>query len=161
VGSLFIALRSLVYASAFVFAYGWITLQSRGLDPQLGGPLPGWTWLPGVVLMVAGATLGLVCIGTFVIRGHGTPALFDPPSDFVAAGPYRWMRNPMYIGGLTLLFGFGLANRSPGMIALTAALSLFMHAFVILYEEPGLKRRFGSSYKQYFDSTPRWIPRFR
>ncbi len=160
-GSLFIALRSLVYASAFVLAYGWIALQSRALDPQLGGPLPGWTWLPGVVLMVAGATLGLICIGTFVIRGHGTPALFDPPRDFVAAGPYRWTRNPMYIGGLTLLFGFGLANRSPGMIALTAALSLFVHLFVTLYEEPGLKRRFGSSYERYFDSTPRWIPRFR
>jgi protein-S-isoprenylcysteine O-methyltransferase Ste14 len=60
-----------------------------------------------------------------------------------------------------LLFGFGLANHSPAMLGLTAALSLFMHAFVTLYEEPGLKRRFGSSYEQYFDSTPRWIPRFR
>lgn len=110
--------------------------------------------------MVVGATLALVCIGTFVVRGRGTPALFDPPREFVAAGLYRRTRNPMYIGGLTLLFGFGLANRSPAMLALTVALSLFMHLFVILYEEPGLKRRFGSSYERYLDSTPRWMPRF-
>lgn len=110
--------------------------------------------------MVVGATLALVCIGTFVVRGRGTPALFDPPREFVAAGLYRRTRNPMYIGGLTLLFGFGLANRSPAMLALTVALSLFMHWFVILYEEPGLKRRFGSSYERYLDSTPRWMPRF-
>ena len=159
--SLFIALRALVYASAFVFAFGWIAVQSRGIDPQLGGSLPPWTRLPGVVLMVAGATLGLACISTFVIRGRGTPALFDPPREFVAAGPYRWMRNPMYIGGLTLLLGFGLANHSPGMVALAVVLTLMMHLFVTLFEEPGLKRRFGSSYERYLESTPRWIPRFR
>ncbi len=160
-GPLFIGLRALVYVSAFVLALGWIALQSRGIDQQLGGPLPQWTPLPGVVLMVAGATLALACIGTFVIRGRGTPAIFDPPREFVAVGPYRWTRNPMLMGALTLLFGFGLANRSSAMLGLAAALSLVMHLFVTLYEEPELKRRFGSSYEQYLESTPRWIPRFR
>ena len=160
-GSLFIALRSLVWVSAFVFAVGWVALQSRGLDPQFGGPLPPWARLPGVVLMVAGATFGLACIGIFVTRGRGTPAIFDPPREFVAIGPYRWTRNPMAIGALTLLFGFGLTNQSPGILGLAVVCTLALHLFVTLYEEPGLKRRFGSSYEQYLESTPRWIPRFR
>lgn len=160
-GSLFIALRSLVYASAIVFAFGWMALQSQGLDPQLGGALPEWTPLPGVVLMIAGATLALACAATFVTLGRGTPAPFDPPREFVVVGPYRWTRNPMAIGALTLLFGFGLTNRSPGMLGLAVVFTLALYLFVTLYEEPELKRRFGSSYEQYLESTPRWIPRFR
>jgi protein-S-isoprenylcysteine O-methyltransferase Ste14 len=161
VGSLFIAFRSLVYASAIVFAFGWIALQSQELDAQLGGALPEWTQLPGVVLMIAGATLALACAGTFVTLGRGTPAPFDPPREFVAVGPYRWTRNPMAIGALTLLLGFGLVNRSPGILGLVVVSTLALHLFVALYEEPGLKRRFGSSYERYLESTPRWIPRFR
>ncbi|MEJ2152460.1 MAG: isoprenylcysteine carboxylmethyltransferase family protein [Gemmatimonadota bacterium] len=159
-GSLFAAVRSLVYASIIVFAFGWIALRSRALDPQLGGTLPEWTRPPGVVLMIAGATLALVCAGTFVTLGHGTPAPFDPPREFVAVGPYRWSRNPMAIGALTLLFGFGLTNRSPGILGLAVVVTLALYLLVTLYEEPGLKRRFGSSYEQYLESTPRWIPRF-
>ncbi len=159
-GSLFAAFRSLVYAFVIVLAFGWIALRSQALDPQLGGTLPEWTRLPGVVLMIAGATLALVCAGTLVTLGHGTPAPFDPPREFVTVGPYRWSRNPMAIGALTLLFGFGLTNRSPGILGLAVVVTLALYLFVTLYEEPGLKRRFGSSYEQYLESTPRWIPRF-
>ena len=160
-GSLFIALRALVYALAFVLAWGWLALQSRALDPQLGGPLPQWTQFPGMVLMIAGAALVLACLGTFAIRGRGTPAIFDAPREFVAIGPYRWTRNPMYIGSFTRLLGFGLVNHSPAILLLAVVFVIAFHLFVTLYEEPGLKRRFGSSYERYLESTPRWIRRFR
>ena len=51
------------------------------------------------------------CIGTFVTKGQGTPAPFDPPREFVASGPYRYVRNPMYIGALAR-FSHHVARRS-------------------------------------------------
>jgi len=161
VDTVFVILRALVYGSAFAFAIGWIALQSRALDPQLGGLLPPWTQLPSVVLMTTGAALMLACVGTFAIRGRGTPAIFDPPREFVAVGPYRWIRNPMLIGFFILLLGFGLFHRSPAILLLMAVFAVAFHLFVMFYEEPGLKRRFGPSYERYLESTPRWIPRVR
>ncbi len=58
--------------------------------------------------MVIGGAIGLICIVTFIVKGSGTPAPFDAPKNFVAWGPYKYVRNPMYIGGLILLIGFWL-----------------------------------------------------
>jgi protein-S-isoprenylcysteine O-methyltransferase Ste14 len=69
--------------------------------------LPEWTRALGIALLAAGGTLALACITTFVTRGEGTPAPLDPPRKFVAAGPYKFVGNPMYIGGCIMLFGFG------------------------------------------------------
>ena len=54
----------------------------------------------------------VVGVGIFVVRGRGTPAVFDAPREFVVVGPYKYVRNPMYIGALTLLIGFGLYQHS-------------------------------------------------
>jgi protein-S-isoprenylcysteine O-methyltransferase Ste14 len=64
----------------------------------------------------------------------------------------------MYIGGLTLLLGFGLLLRSASIVLLAFFLFLVVHLFVVLVEEPGLERRFGESYFAYKASTNRWIP---
>jgi len=156
---IFVALRSAVFAAGFFWLWTWIALLLRAFDPALGGPLPPWTTSAGLWLLAAGAILAGWCIGVFIARGRGTPALFDPPRRFVAAGPYRFVRNPMYVGGALLLLGFGLAQRSPAIVLFVPAWCLLFHLLVVLYEERALHRKFGDEYDNYRRRTPRWIPR--
>jgi len=109
--------------------------------------------------MIVGSVLVLICVGVFVSRGRGTPAIFDPPREFVALGPYKYVRNPMYVGGFILLIGFGLYHHSVSMLALALLLALLFHLFVLWVEEPGLEQRFGFSYRDYKNSVNRWLPK--
>jgi protein-S-isoprenylcysteine O-methyltransferase Ste14 len=158
--TLFLALRSVIYMTGFLLFFGWIALRVRAFDQRFGVALPAAAETPGVVLEVLGAILVLACAGVFISRGRGTPAIFDAPRVFVAIGPYQSVRNPMYIGGLMLLIGFGLWERSISILFLTLLLFPLVHLFVLFYEEPTLTRRFGSSYQEYRRTVRRWIPRW-
>ena len=105
-----------------------------------------------------GGIIALACVATFVTRGQGTPAPFDPPRKFVAAGPYKFVRNPMYIGGFIVLLGFGLFQQSAAILLFTLPWFLFAHLFVIFYEEPHLRATFGEPYNSYCRSVHRWLP---
>ena len=113
----------------------------------------------GWILMLAGAALVVACVGVFVAFGRGTAAPFDPPREFVPVGPYRFVRNPMYIGAWLVLAGWGLAQRSAAVLLLSLGMLLVFHLFVVVVEEPGLRRRFGRSYEEYTARTRRWLPR--
>jgi protein-S-isoprenylcysteine O-methyltransferase Ste14 len=154
---LFSLLRSLIYVPAFILFFGWIALRVRVYDKDIG-LLPEWTLLPGIVLMIIGGMLCLVCVGIFIVKGKGTPAVFDPPTEFVAIGPYKYVRNPMYIGGFILLIGFGLFHRSLSILILFIVLFFLFHLFVVFVEEPQLEKRFGKSYIEYKNSVKRWVP---
>jgi len=154
--TLFPFIRSLIYVPAFILFFGWIALRVRVYDKDIG-LLPEWTIIPGIILMVMGAVLALMCIVVFIIRGKGTPAVFDPPVEFVAVGPYKYVRNPMYIGGFILLIGFGLYFSSLSILILSVILFFLFHLFVIFVEEPQLTKRFGESYLRYKKKVKRWI----
>ncbi len=158
VKTLFVALRALVYVTGFVLLWGWVALRVRAYDRSLGVALPTWMEIPGIVLAALGAAIALACVGTFVVRGRGTPAPFDAPREFVAAGPYKYVRNPMYIGALAALIGFGLYLHSVWTLLLCLALFLFVHLFVLFYEEPTLREQFGATYQNYCETVRRWIP---
>lgn len=153
------ALRAIAYLCVFAFTFGWVALTLRRYDDQLGGPLPSWLIAPGIVLIVGGAALGLACIAVFVTRGGGTQAPFDAPRAFVPSGPYRFVRNPMYIGGAGVLAGSAFALQSPAILAFSAVTLVGAHTFVLLYEEPHLQRLFGPTYADYRARVHRWIPR--
>jgi protein-S-isoprenylcysteine O-methyltransferase Ste14 len=155
----FVAVRAILYASGFIFVFGWTALAARRYDEQLGIALPEALKIPGLVLMVPSGILALACIGNFIVRGQGTPAPFDPPRVFVAAGPYRYVRNPMYVGGLLFLAGLALFESSLSILLFAAILLVAAHLLVLLYEEPILERKFGASYLAYKRAVPRWIPR--
>src|SRR5713226_10614146 len=155
---LFIALRAMLFATGFIFLWGWVAL-SLHYRYDSGFALTGWTRALGIAVMAAGGTFAFACIAMFVIRGEGTPAPFDPPRKFVAAGPYRLVRNPMYVGGFTVLLGFGLYEQSPAILLFTLPWLLLAHLFVILYEEPHLRATFGMPYEAYCHSVHRWLPR--
>ena len=155
---LFTALRALLYMTGFVTLWGWLALMARDAGRQWTVVLPAWLAPLGIVLMALGGALALACGATFVVAGRGTPAPFDPPREFVPVGPYRFVRNPMYVGAAAVLAGFALVERSLAVLALAGAGLLLAHLFVVFAEEPGLEERFGDSYRSYKASVRRWIP---
>ncbi len=158
---LFIILRSIVYVPLFILLFGWIALNVRRFDRQIGVVLPSWESSIGIIFMIVGGILVLICIAIFIIRGKGTPAVFDPPTEFVATGPYTYVRNPMYIGGFILLTGFGLYHTSISIVILTVTLIGLFHLFVVFVEEPSLEKLFGKSYVEYKKRINRWVPKFK
>ncbi len=157
--TLFITVRALVVMVVFLWLWAWVALGLRRYDHLYNLHLPAWTQVLAIPVAIVGAALCIACIGTFVVVGRGTPAPFDAPRRFVAVGPYRYVRNPMYIGGAILLAGFALYLRSGAGLLFCLPWLLMFHLFVLLYEEPTLRGKFGPSYQTYCKSVPRWIPR--
>jgi protein-S-isoprenylcysteine O-methyltransferase Ste14 len=121
------------------------------------------TWGPGQFLALIPVTVGLSilfrCIWDFARTGRGTLAPVDPPTVLVIKGLYRYVRNPMYVGVLTLLVGEAALFQSLPVLEYAAFCWAAFHLFVILYEEPALQHRFGSSYDEYRQSVSRWLPK--
>jgi protein-S-isoprenylcysteine O-methyltransferase Ste14 len=136
-------------------------LVAKPLDTRLALTIPESARIPGLIIATLGALLASWCIGTFALIGRGTPAPFDAPRKFVAVGPYRFVRNPMYIGAMAVIIGAGFILRSPSAIAVALFFFLVTHIFVLIYEEPTLEERFGDSYLHYKKSVRRWLPRLR
>jgi len=110
-------------------------------------------------LWIIGALVIFWCFWDFLTKGNGTPAPFDPPKELVVAGLYRYVRNPMYVGVLLTLLGNFLWYKTLWMIVYMVFFFLAFHLFVLIYEEPTLKRTFGASYEAYLNKVPRWIPK--
>ena len=159
VRTLFDAFRALLYVTGFVFLWGWMALGVSKYNLSLGIVLPLWTKQLGISFMLIGGVLALLCAGTFVLRGRGTPAPFDAPQQFVAVGPYRYVRNPMYTGAWVMLNGFGLYLHSLSVLLMALAALLLAHLFVVVFEEPTLREKFGARYEDYCNSVSRWVPR--
>ena len=158
--TILIALRAAMFGGGFILLWGWVALSLYyRYDITLGIALSDWTGILGTAVMAAGGILAFACVATFVTRGEGTPAPFDPPRKFVADGPYKFVRNPMYIGGFVVLLGFGLYEQSSAILLFALPWLLLAHLFVILYEEPHLHGTFGAPYDAYCRSVRRWLPR--
>ena len=153
-------IRALTYASLFV-GLVLVFLPARVLERSgVGRPEIGVVQLGGIVMVVAGMALALWCVLTFALVGKGTPAPFDPPRRLVVRGPYRFVRNPMYIGAATALAGASLFYESTALAAYTAVFLLIVYLFIRLYEEPTLQRTFGEEYDDYCRNVRRWIWRW-
>ena len=97
----------------------------------------------------------------FALRGRGTPAVFDPPKKLVVQGPYRIVRNPMYWSVASVMLGEALVFRSLRLAEIGIIFFLTTMLFVLVYEEPILRRKFGAEYEAYCRQVPRWFPRLR
>ena len=156
---MFVAARAITYATLFI-AFLLIWLPARvlswsglGRPPVIEAPQ-----IIGMIVGALGATIALWCIFTFVWIGKGTPAPFDAPRLLVVRGPYRFVRNPMYNGATLALAGAALFFRSAALLAYGAAFILTCHLFVVIYEEPTLRRTFGPAYESYCHRVRRWWP---
>jgi protein-S-isoprenylcysteine O-methyltransferase Ste14 len=125
-------------------------------DPFLGTDVTRWV---GAALMVPALGLLIDAFVRFVREGRGTPAPVAAPRHLVVRGPYRWVRNPMYVAVLAIIVGEALILGSAALLTYAALVTLAFHTFVVLYEEPTLRERFGLEYEAYAASVPRWIPR--
>ena len=115
----------------------------------------------GLILVVLGGLAVLICGGTLSTRGILTSGDRLFPKEFVASGPFKYVRNPMSLGVVTLMLGLGLCERSICVMLFAAGLFLLLHLVAVYVEEPGLERRFGARYRAYRQSVNRWIPTFK
>jgi protein-S-isoprenylcysteine O-methyltransferase Ste14 len=156
--NLTILLKALFPAVCAVVIFGFTTWELRKLDPYIPFGLPPLT-VAGLALMLAGASLAFVCFALFARGGMLTPgANFPDPQVFVCSGPYRHVRNPMAVGGLATLAGWGLFLGSISISLFVVLMAALMHAIVVFVEEPRLERRFGQNYLEYKRRVHRWVP---
>ncbi len=130
---------------------------------QAREPLPYWAPVRvlGGLLLLAGLVVLVQAFVRFVVEGFGTPAPVAAPERLVVGGAYRYVRNPMYVAVLAAIVGQGLLLGRLILLLYAAAAWLVVAAFVRLYEEPTLARRFGADYETYRRSVPAWWPRLR
>jgi protein-S-isoprenylcysteine O-methyltransferase Ste14 len=144
-------------------AIGWLAGYLRPLDASFGTELPAWVQIPGALALGVGAVGVLGCGVMLSTVGIGSLAGNERllPVDFLAIGPFRFVRNPMSLAAVILMTGIALWHRSALALGLVAALFVLFHLVIVYIEEPGLEKRFGESYREYIRHVPRWIPRWR
>lgn len=112
-----------------------------------------------LIAMAMGTVLLASCILEFARRGRGTLSPVDPPRTLVVQGPYRYVRNPMYLAVTAIVLGEVLLTRSGGLLIYWMIWFAAANIFILAYEEPTLHRQFGAAYDRYSDNVRRWIPR--
>jgi len=153
------ALKSIIFfilAPGMVAGYIPFALLRIGSQTQTGFPsyLAFPLWITGIATLIW-------CFWDFVQKGKGTPAPIDPPKELVVSGLYNYVRNPMYVGIILILIGHFVWFGFWSLVMYAFIVFMAFSAFVIFYEEPNLKKRFGAAYEEYCKRVPRWIPRIK
>lgn len=127
----------------------WLGTAGLPVDPTLRKGA-------AVVLIVAGLALEMWAVGLF--RKAGTsPLPFTPSTALVADGPFRFSRNPMYLGFAITYLGLAIGLDAPIALALLVPCLIVMTWGVIGREERYLERKFGDPYRRYKSSVRRWL----
>ena len=153
---LFAVGRTIVVSALFISLWTWFVPRWIIGNGAFGDPRPlGW------IVTALGALIACGCIFEFAWRGIGTPAPFDPPRRLVISGPYRWVRNPMYLGMGVILLGEGITfpRLTNTMLIMIVSLWCAVMLFILGFEEPTLREKFGDDYADYCRNVRRWIPR--
>ena len=145
-----------IFVPGMVAGYIPYRLADRFAHPASGPQ----EWL-GFAVLALGAAIYFRCAWEFAVRGLGTPAPIAPTRFLVTTALHRYTRNPMYVGVALVIVGEALLSRSVHVLEYAVFMLTAAHVFVVLYEEPTLRRQFGESYEEYRRTVPRWIPKFR
>ena len=154
-----------VFGSTLFFIIAPFTLA--GLIPlwitgwHLHSPFFGLSFIRtvGAVLMLLGLVSLIESFGRFALEGLGTPAPIAPTKHLIVTGLYRYVRNPMYVGVVTIILGQALILAAVSLLYYAAIVWLGFHLFVLGYEEPTLRRSYGAEYDTFRANVRRWIPR--
>jgi protein-S-isoprenylcysteine O-methyltransferase Ste14 len=109
--------------------------------------------------LVTGVVIYLWCAWDFAVKGMGTPAPIDAPKKLIVNGLYRFVRNPMYLGVFCLTISEAMQWRSLTVLLYLIFVTTCFHLFIVLYEEPHLRKVFGEQYEEYCHNVRRWLPR--
>jgi protein-S-isoprenylcysteine O-methyltransferase Ste14 len=138
---------------------------TAGLVPWLvtrwDGSPPGrdLTDVVGALVGLVGLAMVVACFVRFVREGRGTPAPTAPTETLVVGGLYRYLRNPMYVGVALVIAGHCLAFRSLPLVLWLAGFVAAVTVFVLAYEQPTLRARYGPAYDEYRRQVPAVLPR--
>ena len=155
---MFVIVRTITYASLFIgLLLVYLPARILAWSGIVRPAAMDWPQIAGLVIGTSGAVVALSCVCAFAFIGKGTPAPFDPPRRLVVRGPYHFVRNPMYAGA-ALASPALLSSISPSSCSPSVAFLLVTHLFVVLYEEPTLRRLFGPDYQDYCQRVHRWFP---
>jgi protein-S-isoprenylcysteine O-methyltransferase Ste14 len=158
--SVWLVLRSLLWTILLPgFVAGYLPWRFFGLGRARFDLLSPASLL-GLSCIGLGAVLLAACIFEFARSGRGTLSPVDPPRHLVVHGLYRYVRNPMYVSVTIIILGEALLTRSVALAIYWAVWFIGANLFVLGYEEPTLRRRFGPSYDEYSRKVGRWIPKF-
>ena len=122
-------------------------------------PASGTLFVIGLALLVVGAAIYAWCVWDFATFGRGTPAPIDAPKKLVVRGLYRYTRNPMYVGVLTVILGWAALFGTLRLLLYAAVVGTCFHLVILLYEERHLRAEFGGQYEAYCEQVSRWLPR--
>jgi protein-S-isoprenylcysteine O-methyltransferase Ste14 len=136
----------------------WLITRWQPLPPGDGLGVLRWA---GLLLIAAGLVVVLEAFARFAWEGRGTPAPVAPTQSLVVTGFYRFVRNPMYVAVLALIFGQAIVFASWGVAVYGLIIAVAFDSFVRIYEEPTLREAYGDDYVAYSAAVPRWSPRFR
>jgi hypothetical protein len=103
--------------------------------------------------------LFLVCVWDFAVFGRGTPAPIDPPKKLIVHGLYRYTRNPMYLGVLTVIGGWAILFKAITLVFYAMIVGACCHLFIVFNEDSHLQRKFGKEYEDYRAQVNRWLPK--
>lgn len=154
----FTALQASAFWLVFIVGAPWLLrlLEAGTVIPSFA--FPGQRAVGLVVLVVFG-TLNLWSGATMAVVGRGTPFPAATARELVVRGPYRFVRNPMALGGLGAGAGVGIALGSTSTLAMCLAGALVWHAVARPMEERDLEERFGEPYRAYQRAVRCWWPR--
>jgi protein-S-isoprenylcysteine O-methyltransferase Ste14 len=123
-----------------------------------GGAWPTPAVWPAIAVVALGALLYGWCLWVFASAGRGTPGPWDPPRRLVISGPYRWVRNPIYLAAFLVVLGEAWLYLSLDLLEYAGILVLVIFVIVVAYEEPSLRSQFGEQYETYRRTVRRWFP---
>ena len=150
-----------IWGAAFIWlVFFYFPSQFIEMNTDRGWPV--WQSAPTQVLgglMIAGGVgVMLYCTGLFARVGRGTPIPAAPPENLVIRGLYRYSRNPIYVADVTAWLGIFLLEGHAALLLYALIATTVIGLAIVLWEEPGLVRRFGSDYDAYRARVPRWLP---
>ena len=154
-------LQVLTFTGLLVFVLPAIVIEGSGSTWLNPTARPAWQFSLIAQALAFPALLGLTAVQEFVTRGAGTPVPFDPPRRLVTTGVYAYVRNPMQLSAVVLLFLLGLVLRNAWVSAAGVMAHFYSVGLAGWDEDEDLRQRFGEDWIAYRRGVRRWVPRLR
>jgi protein-S-isoprenylcysteine O-methyltransferase Ste14 len=119
-------------------------------------PAQSVTRVAGLGFVVVGVLLAFTALGIFK-RKDTTTIPFETPSALVTSGPYRFSRNPMYLGLTSIYIGVAGTRLEVWPLIVLPLLLAYINFEVIPVEERRLRAVFGQAYADYATRVHRWL----